>query len=708
MVLESAQVVEAATIAKALATLRGGFLPPPDAGLPDPPGEPAPVQTEWNIPSISEDTARDALVQYASSKCCYSTDPAEQLVFSNLEAHNTYRYRLETFTESRSTEWAHEAYRGQPVDAYTQPPPAPWVIPAKAPTMFKDATQEIKIPNTASVKKQCWVCNGSGVRAGDESCHHCKGTGHTNCDDCKGTGLNSCDTCKGKGQLLLYIKLKIKWIPSISEDFAKDAFIEYASSKCCYSSRPAKELVFTDLQAHNTYRYRLETFIESRKTEWDSVPYTGQVVDSYGSCVPAPWDIAVQVPAMFQNGKRAVQVPHTSSVKVEMYRRIITRVTQAASIYRQKGCTECSGSGSKTCHTCAGKGQLLFFINLIVEWKNHIYEFVPDKRSGFPVDRVSKVTGELLFTDTQYMVYPVVSFPDNAINQASQTAVREHQAQFVTTSRILQQRQTIELIPVTRVHYTWKEKTYIYFVYGAEHKVYTDDYPAKYKIYPPPSDRVPKPENDRNASVPHVRCATDAMGKVVSDAVNVMDGVRCSRCSGRGTKTCDICKGHRNLMHFIQNLVTWKNQIYEHVPDQCPGFPVKLFEKVNGDKFFVDESALVYPIVGFPEKEICDASKKGNDEHMARFSRSMHILQQVYPIVGFPEKEICDASKRGNDEHMARFSRSMHILQQRQTIELIPLTQAFYEYKEQEYNYFVYGIENKVHAPKYPSSCSIL
>lgn len=295
-------------------------------------------------------------------------------------------------------------------------------------------------------------------------------------------------------------------IPSISEDFAKDAFIEYASSKCCYSSRPAKELVFTDLQAHNTYRYRLETFVESRKTEWDSVPYTGQVVDSYGSCVPAPWDIAVQVPAMFQNGKRAVQVPHTSSVKgchnclalgksacqkciasgwMQCWvcngsgrRMSDDRCSHCNGVGRVR-CTECSGSGSKTCHTCAGKGQLLFFINLIVEWKNHIYEFVPDKRSGFPVDRVSKVTGELLFTDTQYMVYPVVSFPDNAINQASQTAVREHQAQFVTTSRILQQRQTIELIPVTRVHYTWKEKTYIYFVYGAEHKVYTDDYPAK-------------------------------------------------------------------------------------------------------------------------------------------------------------------------------------------------------------------------------------
>ncbi|MGH0170779.1 UNVERIFIED_CONTAM: hypothetical protein FKN15_059596 [Acipenser sinensis] len=175
------------------------------------------------------------------------------------------------------------------------------------------------------------------------------------------------------------------------------------------------------------------------------------------------------------------------------------------------------------------------------------------------------------------------------------------------------------------------------------------------KIYPPPSDRVPKPENERNASVPRVRCATDAMGKVVSDAVNVMDGVRHGALPvlDRGVKV-------ENIVHFAMD---------QDIEGKTRFMSMYL---INGDKFFVDESALVYPIVGFPEKEICDASKKGNDEHMARFSRSMHILQQ------------------------------------RQTIELIPLTQAFYEYKEQEYNYFVYGIENKVHAPKYPSSCSIL
>lgn len=40
------------------------------------------------------------------------------------------------------------------------------------------------------------------------------------------------------------------------------------------------------------------------------------------------------------------------------------------------------------------------------------------------------------------------------------------------------QRQTIELIPVTRVTYSWKGKSHIYFVYGNEFKVNADDYPA--------------------------------------------------------------------------------------------------------------------------------------------------------------------------------------------------------------------------------------
>ncbi|XP_036387316.1 ssu-2 homolog, tandem duplicate 2 isoform X1 [Megalops cyprinoides] len=294
-------------------------------------------------------------------------------------------------------------------------------------------------------------------------------------------------------------------IPSISEELAMEALLEYVSSKCCYSKKPVQEMIFSDLQSHNTFRYSLETFTESRSTEWASVPYTGQVVDGHMGAAPGPWDIAVPVPAIFQDNTKQVQIPYTSSVKGchscltlgrSPCRRCVTSGMMQCSMCNGVGrlsdsrcmscngagrlrCTFCSGRGSTTCKTCKGKGQLLCFIKLTVKWKNNLFQFVVDKQSGLPVDHLSQVTGETLFSDMQPLVYPVVNFPDNAINQVSEKAVRQHQAKFFSTCRILQQRQTIELIPITRVHYTWKEKTHIYFVYGAEHRVYTNDYPAK-------------------------------------------------------------------------------------------------------------------------------------------------------------------------------------------------------------------------------------
>lgn len=51
---------------------------------------------------------------------------------------------------------------------------------------------------------------------------------------------------------------------------------------------------------------------------------------------------------------------------------------------------------------------------------------------------------------------------------------------------------------------------------------------------------------------------------------------------------------------------------------------------------------------------------------------------------------------------------NVSISSQRQTIELVPITHAFYSYSGKDYDYFVYGLENKVFTPKYPSACVIL
>lgn len=36
-----------------------------------------------------------------------------------------------------------------------------------------------------------------------------------------------------------------------------------------------------------------------------------------------------------------------------------------------------------------------------------------------------------------------------------------------------------------------------------------------------------------------------------------------------------------------------KNQVYEFIPARLPEFPIKKFEKVSGEAFFIDESLLV-------------------------------------------------------------------------------------------------------------------
>lgn len=42
---------------------------------------------------------------------------------------------------------------------------------------------------------------------------------------------------------------------------------------------------------------------------------------------------------------------------------------------------------------------------------------------------------------------------------------------------------------------------------------------------------------------------------------------------------------------------------------------------------------------------------------------------------------------------------------QRHRVRIVPVTEAVYKWKTKDYNYFVYGFENKVHAPTYPQRC---
>lgn len=318
----------------------GGYLPPPVPLEPVAPPQPGPAQDNWSIPSISEEEAHEAFKSFASGNCCWSSAPAKDGVITNMEPFNTYRYRLETYTEFRSTEWAQKPHEGEPQDFYTQPAPRPWEVPATPPNHFTDQTKEIRVPFTSSIKE----------------CYQCRAMGTLPCDTCRGDGKKPCWVCNGAGT--------------------------------------------TDV----------------------------------GNCSRC-------------NGTGTDQ------------------------------CDTCTGRGTKECDICKGKRQLLAYINLKVEWKNNVEDHVVQQQSGLNPDDLQNVHGKELFKNSNYLLYPLVGFPNPAISEASERMVRDHQSKYVQNSRILQQRQTVELIPVSKVSYKWKGDTHIFYVYGNERQV-SADYPA--------------------------------------------------------------------------------------------------------------------------------------------------------------------------------------------------------------------------------------
>lgn len=293
-------------------------------------------------------------------------------------------------------------------------------------------------------------------------------------------------------------------IPALSEEAAREAFCKYVDDKCCWSSGPAKDGVITKKDQFNTYRYRLETYTESRKTDWATKPYEGQPVNAFTQPPPGPWQIPVTPPEMFKDSVKDVEVPYTSSVKpcdkcsatgkhacvacTGAGNKVCQKCSGSGNMSAEESCSECngtgrkkcsdcSGQGTKECGTCKGKRQLLSYIKLTVEWKNNVEDYVAEQDSGLKMDKLYGVTGKQLFKDTKYMVYPLMGFPDQNMVQTSDRMVREHQSKYSQSARILQQQQTVELIPITKVSYQWQGKPYIYYVYGNESKVKADDYP---------------------------------------------------------------------------------------------------------------------------------------------------------------------------------------------------------------------------------------
>ncbi|XP_062977686.1 protein SSUH2 homolog [Elgaria multicarinata webbii] len=309
----------------------------------------------------------------------------------------------------------------------------------------------------------------------------------------------------------LHSHLTERNILSVSEYDVKEALLRFAASKCCYRTAPAKGMNLQKLTPLNTYRYRLETFTETRETYSASGIYNGGFVDSPAVAPPpAPWEIMVDPPPLFTDCEMHLPIPHSYSVEncpnCKGRGAIMCQSCKGAG---KKKCSACDGTGTNTqedynvcswcagtgdnrcsscrsngwlkCRRCIGSGILLFHTELTITWKNNVLERIADIDSGLPNHHFKDVAGKEILSDEHFSVYPIVDFPEPSIDDYSRACIEQHKIQFASGSlhRILKQKQAIELLPVTKAEYEWKGKLYSFYVFGNENQVYTKDYPGK-------------------------------------------------------------------------------------------------------------------------------------------------------------------------------------------------------------------------------------
>uniref|UniRef100_A0A8C6QLA1 Ssu-2 homolog n=1 Tax=Nannospalax galili TaxID=1026970 RepID=A0A8C6QLA1_NANGA len=309
-------------------------------------------------------------------------------------------------------------------------------------------------------------------------------------------GLPSYDWLQGHGGQVFFPPLEtltrprepVSWssvldhsrVPLVTEEVAREALLSFVNSQCCYSSAAAGDLIIQELRQQTLCRYRLETFSESRVSEWTFQPFTNHAVDGpQRGTSPRLWDMKVQMPPMFQEDTRKFQVPHSSLVK-ECHKcngrgrykcsgchgAGMVRCSSCSGTKRKarqsrrchlcsgsgrRRCSTCSGRGNKTCATCKGERRLEHFVQLVIMWKNSLFEFVSQHHLHCPRELLAKARGENLFRDENTMVYPIVDFPLQEISLASQRGISEHSAALASRARILQQM----FLPSGSFHHSW-------------------------------------------------------------------------------------------------------------------------------------------------------------------------------------------------------------------------------------------------------------
>ncbi|CAL8082576.1 unnamed protein product [Orchesella dallaii] len=298
----------------------------------------------------------------------------------------------------------------------------------------------------------------------------------------------------------------------VSEAAARSALTAYVKNHCCWGVGAARNMSVTSIRQNCAYHYILQTFTEKREARWAWAPHVGGDADGPDQgAAPSPWDLPASPSKPFHSEVKVIEVPHTASVKPchrcrgtgtmacpschgkgftrclacqgegwglgsESRERCIVCGSSSHGHGRQD-CNRCGAKGRVACPVCDSYGQLKCFIQLTVSWKVNVGEYITGG-DEVPHDLLRQADGQIGIEETGIRVAPLPSdiVSDETLAMASAQLISEH-FQVSSNALLLAQRHQVRVVPITTLHYRWKNHDGTYFVYGLDKKVHAPDYP---------------------------------------------------------------------------------------------------------------------------------------------------------------------------------------------------------------------------------------
>ncbi|TYG74116.1 hypothetical protein ES288_D04G157000v1 [Gossypium darwinii] len=306
----------------------------------------------------------------------------------------------------------------------------------------------------------------------------------------------------------------------------RELLIDHIGHRCCWGSHPARTWKIHAVEDCNVYVGTLETFLEEREVIRETEPYLGGKIDGKDNTPELGiWelDLRSQFPVLFVPYKETrVKIPNSETIEKcsdcagrgdipcptcnadqepGFYKE--NQMSQCPACYgrgliaHRDGsdtiCTKCDGKGKIPCATCGsrgllkcktcnGSGFLLTRKIAVVKWKTLSTRKVSatSGAASVPDEIFHRAKGVQLCNTQAYQCTPAY-FADSFFLNTFSSDVIADRASVPPTARVICERHTISVVPVTRVTMRHHRQSFSFYIVGYSREVYLKDYyPARF------------------------------------------------------------------------------------------------------------------------------------------------------------------------------------------------------------------------------------